>query len=193
MAKALEEILWNHCVIGLCEVSPQGQILNANPSLCALLEYSPVELQNRTIQELTHPEDLEDDLEMVRRVAKGDLDSYLMAKRYITKSNRIIWAKLRVDAVRDDDGKLHAFLSQVAPATYVTDALDSGDYVRKLKSPAELVKKHPHWLVAFISGLAILGHGIFTGNSSISNFGQILILTAIGGYNFQRDVSNGKK
>ena len=57
-----------HAPIGVALVSPDGRWLKVNRALCDLVGYSEAELLTRTFQDITHPEDLEIDLENVRRM-----------------------------------------------------------------------------------------------------------------------------
>ena len=57
---------FEHAPIGVALVSPDGRWLKVNRALCELVGYSEAELLARTFQDITHPEDLELDLENVR-------------------------------------------------------------------------------------------------------------------------------
>ncbi len=54
--------------IGVALVSPDGRWLRVNRALCDLVGYTEAELLARTFQDITHPEDLESDLDNVRRI-----------------------------------------------------------------------------------------------------------------------------
>ena len=81
--------------------------------MCDMLGYSQNEFYDLTFQDITHPEDLESDLNNVRKMLLGKLDSYEMEKRYIHKNGDIVWAVLYVSMVKDaNDDPLH-FVSQI--------------------------------------------------------------------------------
>lgn len=105
-------ILWERAIIGLAEVSENGKILQANPTLCEMLEYSPSELTHLALKDVFHPEDLYDNLEMMDKVLKRDISGYVMSVRLITKSDRIIWVKFRLDSVGDNSQGVKLLLSQ---------------------------------------------------------------------------------
>jgi signal transduction histidine kinase len=67
----------------------------------------------RTFQDITHPDDLEEDLANVRRTLSGELQTYTMDKRYFRKDGRITWVNLTVSLVRDDTGAPDYFISAV--------------------------------------------------------------------------------
>lgn len=108
---------FNHAPIGMALVSTKGGWIRANNSLCELLGYSEDELVKLTFQELTHPDDLELDLEQMHQVLDGTISTYSMEKRYYHKDGRLLWVQLNVSLVRDDTGKPGYFVSQIKDIT----------------------------------------------------------------------------
>ena len=98
--------------IGMALVSPDGYCLRANPSLCALLGYAEAELQALTVQRLTHPDDIEVDLQQMRRLLAGEIQTYQLDKRYYRKDGRLVWATLSVSLVLTAGVPLH-FIAQI--------------------------------------------------------------------------------
>ena len=72
-----------HAPIGVALVSPDGRWLKVNRALCDLVGYSEAELLTRTFQDITHPEDLEIDLENVRRMIAGDIRTYQIDRKSV--------------------------------------------------------------------------------------------------------------
>ena len=99
--------------VGMALVSPSGQFLEANESLCALWGYNKEELKKLTFQEITHQEDLEKDLALLNEVINGKRNTYQLEKRYFDKKGQIVYALLTVTAVRDQEGTIQQFISQV--------------------------------------------------------------------------------
>jgi PAS domain S-box-containing protein len=108
---------FEHAPIGVALVSPDGRYLKINRVLCDLVGYSEAELLTRTFQDITHPEDLEVDLENVRRVIAGEIRSYQMEKRYIHARGHLVTVLLNVSLVRDGQGRPRYFISQVQDIT----------------------------------------------------------------------------
>jgi chemotaxis family two-component system sensor kinase Cph1 len=94
-----------------------GRLRTVNRSLCNLLGYSESELLEHSFQSITHPDDLHADVSNVRRLVAGEIDRYLMEKRYIHKQGHSVWVLLSVSLVRDRWG---APLYFVAHATDIT-------------------------------------------------------------------------
>jgi two-component system, cell cycle sensor histidine kinase and response regulator CckA len=112
-AKDELESAFVHAPIGIAMVAPDGRWLRVNRALCELLGYTEEELLPATFQQITHPDDLADDLVLVGRVLAGELDSYAMEKRYIAKDGSILHVRLSVSLVRDGDGAPLHFVSQI--------------------------------------------------------------------------------
>jgi PAS domain S-box-containing protein len=70
--------------------------MRVNQKFCDIVGYSKEEIQARTFQEITYPEDLEADLKYVNQVLDGDIKTYSMEKRYFRKNHEITWINLTV-------------------------------------------------------------------------------------------------
>ena len=106
-----------HAPIGVALVSPEGQWLKVNRALCDLVGYSEAELLTRTFQDITHPDDLEIDLENVRRMIAGEILSYQMEKRYVHARGHLVTVLLNVSLVRDARDEPRYFIAQMQDIT----------------------------------------------------------------------------
>jgi PAS domain S-box-containing protein len=98
---------------GVAHVGLTGAFLMVNPSLCEILGYAEDELLGRTFQELTHPDDLQPNLELFERLMAGEIDRYQMEKRYLRPTGEVVWADLTVSLERDQSGAPRNFISVV--------------------------------------------------------------------------------
>jgi len=96
--------IFENARVGINLVGLDDRIIEVNPEFQNMVGYSEKELKDMTITEVTHPEDLEKDYELLNKMLSEDEDRYQMEKRYITKSGDIVWANLTVTVVRDDNG-----------------------------------------------------------------------------------------
>ena len=104
---------FDYAAIGKAIVSPTGKFIQVNPALCKILGYEETELLPKTFQDLTHPEDLDTDLESVQQMLAGEIDTYQMEKRYLNKSEQWVDALLSVSLVRDEANNPQYFISQI--------------------------------------------------------------------------------
>jgi PAS domain S-box-containing protein len=109
---------FDYAAIGMALVAPDGGWIQVNRALCDLVGYSRDELLGgATFQDITHPDDLEADLEFVRQMLEGEIDTYQMEKRYFHKRGHIVWVLLSVSLVRSSDGSPLYFISQIQDIT----------------------------------------------------------------------------
>ena len=103
--------------IGMALVSTEGKWLRVNRAICEITGYSEAELLKRTFQEITHPDDLDLDLENVRKMLAGEINTYQMEKRYFHKNGSIVWVLLSVSLVRTESGEPLFFIGQIQDIT----------------------------------------------------------------------------
>jgi PAS domain S-box-containing protein len=150
------DVLWMNAIIGLAILDMDGYFVEANPHLCEMLSYAPSELVGKNIRDITHPSDINDDVEMLNRLVRGDTDSYIMTKRFISKGERVVWVKMRVNKYTLPDGRCLRYLSQIAkeedfgsPPQFI----DPFDNTHKSKRAVINTSGHPvlafwHWCVS---------------------------------------------
>lgn len=107
----------DHAPIGKALVLPSGRFMKVNPALCRLLGYSEQELTANDFQSITHPDDLERDLALLRRLLAGEMSSYEIEKRYYHKNGQLIWALLSVSLVRRESGEVDYLIVQIHDIT----------------------------------------------------------------------------
>ena len=104
-------------VIGMALVGLDGRILKVNRSLCESVGYSEDELLTKTFQDITHPDDLEKDLEHLKRLTQDEIPYYHIEKRYLHQDGYIVWVLLCVSMVRDAKGYPLYFVYQIEDIT----------------------------------------------------------------------------
>jgi PAS domain S-box-containing protein len=104
---------FEQAAVGVGQVALDGRWLRANDKLCEISGYDREELLEKTFQELTHPEDLDADLEQAERLLAGEIETYSMEKRYVRKDGSVVWINLTVSLVREPSGAPKYFVSVV--------------------------------------------------------------------------------
>jgi len=92
--------------VGLAHLAPDGRLLRTNEKFQHVLGYSESELLVRTLQDITHPDDIDDDIDMIQRLLAGEIKDYSREKRYLCKNGDYIWGQVTVSAMLDSRGKV---------------------------------------------------------------------------------------
>ena len=143
--------------IGISLISPDGKFLTVNNYYCNLLGYTKEELLQISFQELTHPDDLEADLDGLTQIKRGEIQTFQMEKRYISKQGEIIPVFLNASFVWDADG---------APLYSIGHILDIRERLEVDRIKDEFVSIVSHELrtpITSIEGsLMLLGSGVYS-------------------------------
>jgi PAS domain S-box-containing protein len=90
-------VLFEQAAAGVAQLqTATGKLVKVNRRLCEILGYAEEELLELTFKTITHPDDLGQDLENMRRLRSGEIRDFSMEKRYIRKDGTVIWASLSV-------------------------------------------------------------------------------------------------
>lgn len=103
--------------IGMAIVGLDGRFLQVNEALADILGYTVKQLQKKTFQQITHPEDLEKDITQFEQLRDGVIKNYQLEKRYFHKQGNLIWVLLSVSVVRDEADKALYFIAQIQDVT----------------------------------------------------------------------------
>lgn len=116
-AEARYRRLMDNSTIGMGLLTPDGRFDAVNKSMCEFFGYDADALRTKTWQELTAADFLEADLASVDEVLAGRIDSYRMSKQYIHADGHLIWGDLSVSCLRNPDGDVEYFVSQIVDIT----------------------------------------------------------------------------
>lgn len=125
---------FDHAPIGMALVSPEGKWMKVNNNICKMLGYDREELMALTFQDLTHPDDLQADLDHVESLLNRTASTYTMEKRYFHKDGRIVWILLSVSLVWNSDDTPLYFIS------HIKDISDTKKNSERLKKERERLK-----------------------------------------------------
>ena len=103
--------------LGVAQVSSTGRFLRVNEKLTQITGFSRDELLKMTFRDITHPDDLAEDLAQGEKVRAGALDTYAMEKRYVRKDGSFVWVSLTVSGARNATGQFKHFISVVEDIT----------------------------------------------------------------------------
>jgi PAS domain S-box-containing protein len=104
---------FEQAAVGVAHVGLDGRWLRVNNKLFEITGYPREELIRKTFQDITHPDDLDADLEQARQLLAGEIETYSMEKRYIKMDGSTVWINLTVSLVREPSGEPAYFIAVI--------------------------------------------------------------------------------
>jgi PAS domain S-box-containing protein len=151
---------FHHSPHGMAFVSPEGRWLKANRALCEMLGYSEDELLDHPFIDITHPDDVEIDVEQLRRLTAREISSYNRIKRYRHKDGRFIWVSLAVSVVHDSAGMPAYFIGQMQDVTLQKEMQERSLEAQRIAGVAETaIAEMNNILTVLVMNAELLAHG----------------------------------
>jgi diguanylate cyclase (GGDEF)-like protein/PAS domain S-box-containing protein len=86
--------------VGIVHTSLRGTMLRINQRACAMLGYSVAQLRGLNFLDITHAEDLPNNVREFKRALAGEFDSYRLEQRLLCKDQRYAWVSMSVSLKR---------------------------------------------------------------------------------------------
>ncbi|MFA6009710.1 MAG: PAS domain-containing protein [Desulfobacteraceae bacterium] len=122
---------FEHANSGVALVSPNGHFIKVNSRLAEIMEYSVEDLEQSTVDRITHPDDFHISRSFMNEAVAGRMDRAVFEKRYITRSGSIVYGEVSITLVRDNKGTPMYFVSHVKD---VSDSKKAVDALKKSES-----------------------------------------------------------
>ncbi len=90
---------------GVSHLSPDGRFLWVNRYYHEACGYTFEEMQRLHVSDITHPDDVELQVQMMERVRSGKVESVQMDRRCRRKDGSYFWASVNMRLFRGEDGK----------------------------------------------------------------------------------------
>ena len=91
--------------LGLALIGSDYRFLKVNGALCQMVRYSEAELTHRSFVDVTHPDDVQADVQLAERLFRREIPSYRTQKRYVKKDGEVIWISLTASLILGQEGK----------------------------------------------------------------------------------------
>jgi PAS domain S-box-containing protein len=116
-SEEISRATFEQAALGIAHVAANGRFLRVNDKLCTIVGYPREELLGLSFQDITHADDLEAALELVRQVLSGGITTYSIEKRYIRRNRSLVWVNLTVSLVRTAAGEPRHLIAVVEDIT----------------------------------------------------------------------------
>ncbi len=153
--------IFNQAAIGMARVnSITGSFLETNLRFQQLFGYTPAEIKDLNIVEVTHPDDIQEDLDKMKLLRKGVVREFSMQKRIRRKDGELRWVNLTVSPLWEEGE---------TPSTHIgiiEDIHDKKTAETHLKESYEMVMEQNKRLLNFSY---IVSHNLRSHSSNIES------------------------
>lgn len=105
-AEGLFRAVFDGSPVATAVVDLDGRLVQVNDALTMICGHSAEELLGRGFAEITHPDDVDLDLELLAEVRAGRRGGYRMEKRFVHRAGHEVWVELTTSTVRDAAGAI---------------------------------------------------------------------------------------
>ena len=126
-AEGLFRAVFDGSPVPTAVVDLAGCFVQVNDALAMVCGRAADDLIGRGFAEITHPDDLAVDEELLAEVRAGQRGGYQMEKRFLHRAGHEVWVELTVSTVRDAEGTISHFVSHVEDISGRKALLGMGD------------------------------------------------------------------
>lgn len=109
--------IFEYANIGIATADKNGDIIDVNQEFEIFIGYSKSELLQMNFRDLTHPDDLKKEVELLNKILTNKISNYRIEKRYINKNNEILWGDVSVTVKHDENGEIEMFIGMIMNIT----------------------------------------------------------------------------
>jgi len=104
-SEQLHRVAFDLAPTGVVYTRPDGHLIKVNENMCEITGYSPAELMQMKISDLTHPDDQLREALTLAAFLRGETPNFEIKKRYIRKDGTIRWVSVMARMVPDAAGR----------------------------------------------------------------------------------------
>jgi PAS domain S-box-containing protein len=152
-------------LIGMALTRRDGSYIQFNDRLCEIVGYERAELEHKKWADITHPEDIENNIVDMKQILSGEINRFTTEKRYVKKSGEIVFASISVAGVRNINGDVDHTIAIVEDITQRKNAENS------LRESEEQVRLLLNSTAEGIYGIDLEGYCTFCNPSALKMLG----------------------
>lgn len=171
-SKAFEESVlrfnkaFENAPLGMALISSENEWLQTNLTLKAILGYTDKELKPLSIQDITHPDDLQNEISLLSELESGRIDKFDVKKRFVKKNGTTLWTQQYVSCVRGSKGEISYYIFQIQD---ISELIIKEEALIRAREDAENAAK------AKSDFLSQMSHEIRTPLNSVVGISNILL------------------
>jgi PAS domain S-box-containing protein len=120
--------------LGVALVGKDHRFLKVNSALCQMVGYDEPALVRMSFVDITHPDDVQADVELADQLFRREIPFYRIQKRYVKKTGDVIWINLTASMILGSDGEPLHGLAMIEDITEIKRTQDEALFRQKLES-----------------------------------------------------------
>jgi two-component system, sensor histidine kinase and response regulator len=161
---------FENAAVGIGHRHLDGRFLRVNQKFCNILGYTRDELLQLTGPGITHPDDLDDGVDLAEALVRGEIPGFTLEKRYLRRDGSPVWVDLSVSLQRDEAGKPDYFIGIVQD---ISNRKQLEEELRRAKEAAEAANRAKDDFLANVS------HEIRTPMNAILGMTELVLDTPL--------------
>ena len=177
--------IFERAPVGIVVVGPEERCTTTNSAWARMTGYGAEELAQMTWLELTHPDDRAESLRIVASADAGNLDEFVLDKRYVRRNGEVFWARTVGAVLRDETGAVMGRIAIIEDISEKKGAELRRAEHRRLQRDA-LVREVHHRIKNHLQGVAGLLERHAAANPALEPaieevLGQLSVLATVHG------------
>jgi len=103
--------IFEQASVGITHIDSSGNFIAINTQFCKILGYTAEEIKSKKFEELTHPDDIDENVKKMNDLKVGKISDFTFEKRYFNKEQNIIWAKVHVYPLINSNKKTISYIT----------------------------------------------------------------------------------
>lgn len=99
--------------VGINIVNPEGKYVGVNSAFQEMLGYDEADLVGKDFRDVTYPPDLEEEERVAKQIEQDPHKTGELEKRYVRRDGTLVWTRLLISAIRNNDGTLAFYVTVV--------------------------------------------------------------------------------
>src|SRR6516162_7334114 len=139
---------FENAAVGIAHRDATGRFLRVNEKFCDILGYTREEMLQKTVRDITHPDDLAASIDALTALWQGESHTLGLEKRYVRKDGSLVWAEQFASLQRDVAGK-PAY--DIAIVNDISERKRLEEELRRAKESAEAANRAKDEFLANVS------------------------------------------
>ncbi len=117
-------LMYENTSIGIAVISLEFKIHAANKAYCKMLGYTENELIGKSLQQITHPETVEENIRLQTELLHGLIPSFQLEKAFLHKAGHTVFGLLTATLIKNSKNEPLYFLGNVQDITEIKKATE---------------------------------------------------------------------